>query len=439
MNDHVSSMNDHPSTMRRIAASLVLVVGSAAVLVGVTPTGAVAAVPAVDAAVTINPASGQTATAVAARHGAVVADSIAGPPVRYLLQTADGRTADQLLADLAADPAVGTANPNGPIGNPEIVNASGRIYGWAAAAPTEATSQYAVDLLGLPAAHRISTGAGITVAVVDTGVQLAPTPNPVLAGALVRGIDLVDGDGVPDDARTGAVDPVTGLVDGMAGHGTHVAGIVHLAAPDAKIMPVRVLDSTGSGTMWNVAKGMTWAADHGATVINASLGAHGSLGLVRDTVSALIDRGVVVVAAAGNDARDRDNYPAATRCAVSVAASDANDAVADFSTTGSSVSVAAPGVSVTSIHPFSPTGYAAWSGSSMSSPFAAGTAAMIRSVRTSTSGEVLALIAGTSHRVTTAYGTVAFGRIDAAAAVSGAAKGMIPTATDANIPARCLP
>jgi subtilisin family serine protease len=124
---------------------------------------------------------------------------------------------------------------------------------------------------------------------------------------------------------------------------------------------------------------------------------------------------------------------------VSVTASDAADTVADFSTTGTSVSVAAPGVDVTSTHPFSPTGYASWSGSSMASPFAAGTAALIRSVRPSTPGEVLALIAGSARPVSSTFGTVGFGRLDPLAAVSDARANNIPTAAQAGIPEKCLP
>ena len=168
----------------------------------------------------------------------------------------------------------------------------------------------------------------------------------------------MDGDAVPDDAADGIDNDGNGLVDEGAGHGTHVAGIVHRVAPLATIMPVRVLDSDGGGNEWDVAQGMLWAADHGADVVNLSLGMHGSASLLKETTQALVDRGVVVVAAAGNDGESRDEFPAASRCAIGVTGTSSTDAVSSFATLGRWVDVGAPAEAISSTFPFFATGYA---------------------------------------------------------------------------------
>lgn len=407
----------------------------------VAPTTVQAVVPVAVVIVRVGNVPGETADTIAARHRVTIAGRVPSAPGVVLVKATDGRTADALVGELDLDPAVGRVSLNAQIGNAETVNATGRFFGYTAAPAGDAQAQYATGLLGLAAAQKAARdGAGVTVAVIDTGVQLLPKPHTALAGVLVAGYDVVDGDTVPDDAAPGAADPISGAVDPMAGHGTHVAGIVHLTAPGAKIMPIRVMDSSGSGETWNVLVGAYWAADHGATVTNLSLGLHGSAGALKDLAADLQARGVVVVAAAGNDGRDRDNYPAAADCTISVAASTAGDTIADFSTTGTKVRLAAPGEGITSAHPFTSTGYASWSGSSMAAPFAAGTAALLRSVdRTLTPGQVLVTLAGTSAPVTSTFGTVQFGRLDPVAAVRAVASGRLPTAVQAGIDGACLP
>jgi subtilisin family serine protease len=125
----------------------------------------------------------------------------------------------------------------------------------AAAQPASpfAGEDYAVAVLNLPAAWQSSTGGGVTVAVVDSGVDPSSS---FLAPRLVPGHDFADGTGSTKD----------GL-----GHGTHVAGIVAQAAPDARIMPVKVLDSQGGAAVATIADGVRWAADHGADVVNLSI------------------------------------------------------------------------------------------------------------------------------------------------------------------------
>jgi subtilisin family serine protease len=186
--------------------------------------------------------------------------------------------------------------------------------------------QWALDQVNAPEAWlRGARGAGTTVAVVDTGVDLA---HPDLRSKLVAGFDFVAG---KRDCPAGPQDE--------NGHGTHVAGIaaavtdngigVAGVAPDAQIMPVRVLDEEGSGDLEDVAAGIRWAADHGAEVINLSLGelpVVGQLEPLNEDIEAAVthawERGSLVVAAAGNESFPLCSYPSFADHAVCVAATD---------------------------------------------------------------------------------------------------------------------
>jgi subtilisin family serine protease len=171
----------------------------------------------------------------------------------------------------------------------------------AAAAPAGAadplrSKQWGLTMVNADAARATSTGAGATVAVIDSGAALG---HPDLQGRLIAGPDFVDGDNVPSDGE---------------GHGTHVAGIVaanagnnvgvESVAPGAKVLVIRVLDNKGSGSQDHVVAGIDWATNHGADVINLSLGPDVPLvGTSPDFDAAInraLDRGIVVVAAAGN-------------------------------------------------------------------------------------------------------------------------------------------
>jgi subtilase family protein len=158
--------------------------------------------------------------------------------------------------------------------------------------------------------HRSATGEGVVVAVLDTGVDAT---HPLLAGRVLAGLDYVD---VDEDASEGARDGVDqdhdGLRDDGFGHGTTVAGLVVAAAPDARILPVRVLDEEAVGTAARVASGIRWAADHGADVINLSLGGGYSPAIER-AIGDAVAAGVVVVAAAGDSRASKGeptDYPA---------------------------------------------------------------------------------------------------------------------------------
>lgn len=226
--------------------------------------------------------------------------------------------------------------------------------------------QYSLQKLNAEQAWRSSRG-GVIVAVVDTGVDAT---HPDLAGKIVAGYDFVNRDDSPDDDQ---------------GHGTHVAGIA-CATPDndtgiagvgfdCKIMPVKVLDSNGGGNHSIIAEGIIWATDHSASVINLSLGGTTGSGALRDAVKYATSRGVIVVAAAGNDGTTEDNFPAAYPEAISVCATDQNDVVARFSNQAKSVDVCAPGVAILSTVRGGK--YEKWNGTSMATPNVSGVAALL--------------------------------------------------------------
>jgi subtilisin family serine protease len=242
--------------------------------------------------------------------------------------------------------------------------------------------QYGLDEIGLPAAWKKSGGQGVTIAIVDSGVDLS---HPDLTSRLGAGHDFVGNDSTPKDEN---------------GHGTHVAGIAAAAtengvgvsggAPDAKIMPVRVLDSKGSGSQANIGKGIQWAADHGAKVINLSLGESGLAGkLLRggelnEDIEHAVQRGAVVVAAAGNDGTASKPYRSTTPVLI-VGAVDSNRQPAKFSNFGATDAVTAPGVQIDSTLPEYSTeqsdahgkGYGYLDGTSMAAPYVSAVAALL--------------------------------------------------------------
>jgi thermitase len=179
------------------------------------------------------------------------------------------------------------------------------------------------------------------------------------------------------------------------GHGTHCAGIaaaeinngVGIAGVAAwnpnvansrayvQLMPVKVLSSSGSGTLDGVARGITWAADNGAHILSLSLGAGSGAQQLQDAVNYAWTRGCLVVAAAGNGGSSSPQYPAYYTNCIAVAATDSSDRLASFSQYGSWVDIAAPGVGILSTIPNSR--YASYDGTSMACPHVAGAAAVL--------------------------------------------------------------
>ncbi len=280
---------------------------------------------------------------------------------------------------------------------------------------TYIAQQWALSSTSFPAAWATTRGAGVTVAVVDSGVQ---ANHPDLVGKVLAGRQFLAGD--PAGATFDGNDP--------NGHGTHVAGAIAAiadnatgiagAAPAANILPVRVLDATGSGWSSDVASGVIWAADNGARVINMSLGSSSPTSALESAINYATAKGVVVFAAAGNTGSTSTQYPAAYPNAIAVAAFDSTLTRASFSTMNAVNSLAAPGVGIISTVP---SGYQSMSGTSMATPYAAAAGALVISAKGSLTVaqvraalESTAIDAGTPGR-DAEYG---FGRIDPAAAVA---------------------
>jgi subtilisin family serine protease len=313
----------------------------------------------------------------------------------------DGALPQEKAAALAADARVVFADINYVGQAPEARKQSG----WAIGGDVGGfAAQWAPGALRLGEAHATSLGAGVTVAVLDTGID---PEHPLFAGRLVAGYDFVDND--PDPREEGEA-------FGLAfGHGTHVAGLVALAAPEAKIMPIRVLDPDGRGSVWALARGLEFAVDpddnpqtnDGAQVINLSLGTTQRTSLLdeitgaascdapehtrdaarmraaSDDVRCGAHGGAVVVAAAGNQGDTAPHYPAAeaVQGLLAVAASTPGNQLAPFSTRGTWVTLAAPGERIISAVPGNRWGV--WSGTSMAAPLVAGVMALVRAANPS--------------------------------------------------------
>jgi subtilisin family serine protease len=232
--------------------------------------------------------------------------------------------------------------------------------------------------------------------VLDTGADLT---HPWIQPRVMGGWDFVDDDPEPADAADACDNDYDGFMDEAVGHGTHVAGIVALAAPDAGLLIARVLDSDGRGDMMGVARAVRWAVANGAGTINMSLG-----GLEKsEAVAAALDEasaaGVVLVAAAGNwGASEPVEFPALHRQVIAVAAVDDGGTLAPFSSYGDIIGLCAPGVAIRSS--YRDGGYALWSGTSMAAPWVAGGAALLQAQNPDwTRGQVVDRLRTTARRI----------------------------------------
>jgi type VII secretion-associated serine protease mycosin len=352
---------------------------------------------------------------------ATAGDASASPPAQDLpangwvvAKDADGQL--HVVSGQEADQLVDDAEQGRP--GPEIlsVDADKTVHALGTNDPYRG-QQWALDRVSFEPAWRFTAGRGVTVAVIDSGVR---ANHQDLAGSVLPGKDYVTA------GSDGRVDP--------NGHGTHVAGVIaaHVnnavgiagGAPGVRIMPIRVLDANGGGVASNVAKGIIWAADHRARVINLSLGGGQAAG-VQQAIRYANSKGAVVVAAAGNsgDSGNTPMYPAAYGEAIAVAAVDSNLAHPGFSNTGAYVDVSAPGVGIVSTWGTSPTAYASATGTSMATPYASAAAALILAKNPSFSAARLTqVLEGTARDLGPAGADRAFGHglIDPRAALVAA-------------------
>ena len=220
-----------------------------------------------------------------------------------------------------------------------------------------------------PKAWGITTGSRqVKVAVIDTGVDYN---HPDLKGRTTKGFDYVNGDGdAMDDNEHGT------HCAGSAAAGINDGGVVGVA-PNVTIVPVKVLDAEGSGSYASVANGIIYAADENVNVISLSLGGPSSSPTLESALRYARDKGILVVAAMGNEGDEVPQYPAAIPGVMAVGATNSKDEIAYFSSRGSHISVAAPGDLIMSCIPGGK--YERFSGTSMACPHVAGLAALVRS------------------------------------------------------------
>jgi thermitase len=355
--------------------------------------------------VKLDPNTGATIGQINDTYLTTTRDATLGGMGIYLLQTPDKENPKAFLSrtDLTSDPRVLYAEPNFVVQTEddartdEDAGGDGRHRAWSISSASESSDQYPDKLLaknlGLSpcAATQNNQGKGVIVAVLDTGAQL---DHPDLKASLknVKRYDFVDDDTNPSERWVGQDEDNDGDADEMTGHGTHVSGIVVRVAPAAKIMPLRVLDTEGYGDVFTISKAIRYAWLNGAKVINLSLGSSERSEALWEMIGTAIDKGVVVAAAAGNSdlaGTALPHYPAAGGDGIiptTPASADGLVAVtsvgadldkSDFANFGPWVDVAAPGEAIRSAFPISQ--YANWSGTSMSTPFVSGEAALIRS------------------------------------------------------------
>ncbi|NQE53422.1 Tk-subtilisin [ANME-1 cluster archaeon GoMg3.2] len=214
-----------------------------------------------------------------------------------------------------------------------------------------------------------NAGAGAIVAIIDTGLD---KDHPDLAANIAGGRNFVGWSRVDPDAW-----------DDDNGHGTHCGGIVAAVdneegvigvAPEASLYGVKVLDRRGSGYVSDIIAGIEWAVENGADIISMSLGTTSDVPSLDGACDAAWNNGVLLVAAAGNEEGSPVIYPAAYSSVIAVSATNSDDNLASFSSTGPEVELAAPGVNIYST--YKKGGYAIKSGTSMACPHVAGTAAL---------------------------------------------------------------
>ncbi|MFN8496295.1 MAG: S8 family serine peptidase [Anaerolineae bacterium] len=291
------------------------------------------------------------------------------------------------------------------------------------------SSQYHIAKMSVPSAWDVTHGDNVVIGIVDTGADFT---HPDLSGKFAsNGWDFVNNDNSPQDDQ---------------GHGTHVSGIAAAATNNgvggagvgynAKILPVKALDSNGSGSYSAIANGITWATDNGAKIINMSLGGSYQSQTLDAATTYAWNHGVVVIAAAGNSNTSSPSYPAMSPYVIGIGATDENDQRASFSNYGQNADVAAPGTNILST--VMGGNYQAWNGTSMASPNAAGVAALIAASHpTWTNAQIRSALETTTDNTNAgAPIPLGYGRINAARAVGSAGSQPPPTTSPSATPTR---
>lgn len=289
----------------------------------------------------------------------------------------------------------------------------------------EYSQQWNLRSINVESAWDDTKGSGVTVAVIDTGISKVPDLEQT---KFVKGYDFVNDRIEADDD---------------AGHGTHVAGTIAQStnnnygvagiAYEANLMPLKVLGASGGGTVADIAEAIRFAADNGADVINMSLGGPGESSLMEEAINYAHQKGVFVVAAAGNSNQNSASYPARYPHVVGVSALDSAGNKAPYSNFGAGVDISAPGGSETgkilqeTIDPETGSAvFASYQGTSMAAPHVAGVAALVKASGIKEPDEILRVLKQSVRPVQEdPLNHFGAGHVDASAAVKLALRGQI--------------
>ena len=384
--------------------------------------------------VRLHSSSSTDISSVAARYGARVIGALrqSGGDKVYVIGVPDGQSGKGILQRLKSDGAVAWAEQDSKVSLPmvtlkqgaappklnmrNLLNLQKSRYNtyFGALAWNGYTAQPAASLIRVDDSHRYATGSGV-VAVIDTGVDLW---HPALIQSILYGWDftrniwggserpdlndqevtpilddqevtpILDSGGLVilnDQEVTPILDDqeVTPILDHKIpvalGHGTMTAGIIHLIAPTARIMPLKAFKSDGSAQISDIVAAIYWAVDHGADVISMSFDTRSGSAELKKAIDYAVSKDVVLVASVGNDGQDVDVYPAAYAKVLGVGSTGARDSRSAFSNFGDTVDISAPGEGIISTFPDNR--YAAGWGTSFSAPMVAGAAALMNQIK----------------------------------------------------------
>jgi len=381
---------------------------------------------------------------LANRLGLTVVKSLSGSASGTYVLSSRGGTAQNVLRSLSMETAVNSAEAEKPVRLPGI-EAAGAVHPagapaaassissvliryYSSLAPSAYVNQPATDVINMDRAHTLATGAG-TVATIDTGVDFT---HSVLRDALTLGWDFVhnlpvgqeqadvnqETTPILDQETTPILDQeTTPILDGGTavilqqettpildqettpildssmypayGHGTMVAGLIHLVAPDARIMPLRAFGADGSASISQIVQAIYFAVDRGVNVINMSFSVKQDSPSLKAALDYAASKGVICVASAGNDGQSTDVWPAAYSSVIGVGATNNMGIRSLFSNFGNSlVTLAAPGEGVITTYPRQH--YAQVWGTSFSAPMVSGAASLLLDLNSRT-GPALAV------------------------------------------------